>query len=61
MPVVTVEMTEGRTLEQKRQLAAEITAAFAKIGTKAEAVYVVLHEVPRQNWAVGGQLLSERK
>lgn len=61
MPVVTVEMTEGRTLEQKKQLATDITAAFVKMGVRAEGLYIVMHDVPRQNFAVGGQLLSERK
>lgn len=61
MPVVIVKMLEGRTLEQKKQLAADMTDAFVKIGVPAQAVYVVLDDVPRQNWAVGGQLMSERK
>ena len=32
MPVVTVDMWEGRTVDQKRQLAEGITASFEKIG-----------------------------
>ena len=32
MPVVTFEMWEGRTIEQKKQLAEGITSAFVKIG-----------------------------
>ena len=33
MPVVTIEMWEGRSIDQKKQLAEGITASFEKIGT----------------------------
>ena len=36
MPVITVEMWEGRTPDQKKQLVADITAAFTKIGVPAD-------------------------
>jgi len=60
MPVVIVEMWEGRTLEQKRQLARDLTEAFVKIGTPAEAVHIILKEHPKSCWAQGGKLASER-
>lgn len=59
MPVVTVEMWEGRTLEQKKQLVAGITAAFEQIGTPATAVQIILKDVPKHHWAIGGKLASE--
>ncbi len=42
MPVVTVEMWEGCTIEQKKQLAEDITASFEKIGTPKEAVQIII-------------------
>ena len=59
MPVVTVEMWEGRTIEQKKQLVEGITTSFVKIGTSAEAVQVIIKDVPKHNWAIGGKLASE--
>ena len=59
MPVVIVEMWEGRTVEQKRQLVGDITSAFVKIGVPPEAVHVVLKDNPKHNWASGGKLASE--
>jgi len=59
MPVVTVEMWEGRTVEQKRQLAEGITSAFVKIGTAPEAVHIIMKDNPKHNWAMGGKLASE--
>ena len=60
MPVVTGEMWEGRTIDQKKQLVEGITSAFVKIGTPSEAVHVILKDVPKHNWAIGGKLASEK-
>ena len=59
MPVVIVEMWEGRTIEQKKQLVEGITSSFAEINTPPEAVQVILRDVPKHNWAIGGKLASE--
>ena len=61
MPVVIVEMWEGRTIEQKRQLAEGITSAFVRIGTPADQVHVIMKDNPRHNWATGGKLASDSK
>jgi len=61
MPVVIVDMWEGRTIEQKKQLVEGITATFAKIGVPAEAVHIILNDVPKHNWGTGGKLSSESK
>ena len=59
MPVVTVEMWEGRTIEQKKQLAEGITSSFEKIGVPKEVVQIIIKDVPKYNWAIGGKLASE--
>jgi 4-oxalocrotonate tautomerase len=59
MPVVVVEMWEGRTLEQKEKLIKGITKAFEEIGTKAESLNIVIHDVPKTNWGKGGQQASK--
>ena len=59
MPVVTVEMWEGRTIEQKKQLVEGITSSFIQIGTSPEAVQVIIKDNPKHNWAIGGKLASE--
>ncbi len=60
MPVVIVEMWEGRTHEQKKQLVKGITSAFVKIGTPQKAVHIVLKDNAKHNWATGGTLASEK-
>ncbi len=59
MPVVIVEMWEGRTVEQKRELAQGITDSFAKIGTPPDKVHVIMKDTPKHNWATGGKLASD--
>ena len=60
MPVVTVEMWEGRTIEQKKKLVEGITSAFVQIGTSSEAVHIIIKDIPKHNWATGGKLASEK-
>ena len=56
MPVIVVEMWEGRTIKQKKELVTGITSSFVKIGTPAEAVHIILKDNPKHNWASGGKL-----
>ena len=59
MPVVVVEMWEGRTPEQKEKLIKGITRAFEEIGVKPERLSVIIHENPKTNWGVGGNQASK--
>ena len=60
MPTYHVEMMEGRTLEQKKKLVAEITRISVEIlGGVADSVDVVITDIRRENWATGGKLWSE--
>lgn len=59
MPVVIVEMWEGRTVEKKRKLVEGITTAFTEIGVPADQVHIILKDNPKHNWASGGKLASE--
>ncbi|MFH1567867.1 MAG: 2-hydroxymuconate tautomerase [Gemmatimonadota bacterium] len=61
MPYVNVRMLKGRTKEQKQKLVKVISDAMAEIcGAKPESTFVVVDEVERENWAVGGVLMSDK-
>ena len=61
MPLITVKMLDGRTQEQKRELVKAITDAMVEIcGAKPEGTSVVIEEVTREHWAVGGVLVADR-
>jgi len=54
-------MFEGRTVEQKRAFVAAVTeAAVRTLGTSADSVDVILFDVPKQHWATGGKLWSDK-
>lgn len=59
MPVITVEWLEGRTAQQKAQLADAITRACIETAkTPPEQVWVVFRDVKRSDWSMGGKLLG---
>jgi 4-oxalocrotonate tautomerase len=61
MPEVYVYAAEGRTLDQKRALMQDITAAVVRnFGVPPETVVVQLVEAPKHHKAKGGVLFSER-
>lgn len=61
MPTIRVELLEGRTPEQKKALTQALTQAVVDtLGSKVEAVDVLLFDVPRTNWSSGGVLYSEK-
>jgi 4-oxalocrotonate tautomerase len=61
MPVVTVQLWEGRTIEQKRKLVRAITDAMVEhAGARPDGLHVILQEIPRENWARAGVLGVDR-
>jgi 4-oxalocrotonate tautomerase len=61
MPTIRVELMEGRTLEQKKNLVKALTQAVVDtLDSKPESVDVVLFDIKRHDWATGGVLWSEK-
>lgn len=62
MPVITITMTPGRSVEQKRDLIASVTRETARaIGCSATSVQIVLTEIGLDDWGSGGLSLAEKK
>ncbi|WP_078393058.1 2-hydroxymuconate tautomerase [Shouchella patagoniensis] len=61
MPIVHIQILEGRTTEQKRALVERVTTAVSEtINSPAERVSVVIDEMKTENFAVGGVLQSDK-
>jgi 4-oxalocrotonate tautomerase len=61
MPEIYVHAVEGRSLDQKRALIRDITAAVVKnFDVSADSVMVQIVESSKENKAKGGVLFSER-
>lgn len=57
MPVVTVQMWSGRTVEQKRKLVAAITEAMVQhAACKPDHLHVIIQDVPKDSWGRAGKL-----
>ena len=62
MPTIRVELFEGRTPQQKADLARELTEACVRVlGGSADGIDVLFFDVARQDWATGGVLWSEKR
>jgi 4-oxalocrotonate tautomerase len=60
MPTIHVEMYEGRTLDQRRKLAKELTEGTCRaLGCPADAVQIILTDIKKENWAEAGKLASD--
>lgn len=60
MPVVKIDMLKGKTSEEKEKLAMAIMAAFDQNDIPKEWVTIIFNDNPLENWAVGGEMLSEK-
>jgi 4-oxalocrotonate tautomerase len=60
MPIVHVHVWKGFSDEAKKKVIAGMTKVFVDMGIPAEAVEVVIHEIPKTDWGVGGEPASER-
>ena len=60
MPIVQIDLLEGRTLEQKRAMVAKVTDAIVETAQcPAEAVTIIIREMPPTLLGKGGKLRSD--
>lgn len=61
MPIVQIELLEGRTVEQKRILAEKVTQAIVEsIGAPPENVSIIIRDMAKENFAKAGKLASDK-
>ncbi len=62
MPIININLLEGRTVEQKRKLVVEITDAVVKsLNVKADTVKIILQDMAKNDYAEGGVLFMDKK
>jgi 4-oxalocrotonate tautomerase len=60
MPIVSIEWADGRSADQKREIARRVTNALTEVaGCAPEAVTVMFTDHPRHDIAKGGKLMSD--
>ncbi len=60
MPIVHVNCWEGIGEEKVKTMIGGITKAIADVGIPAHAVQVIVHEIPKTHWGIGGEPASEK-
>ncbi len=60
MPIVRVDFWEGAGKEQVKKMIRGITDVMVEIGVPEQAVEVIVYEVPKTHWGVGGEPCSEK-
>ena len=55
MPVIQITISQGRSVEQKRELIKVLTKETARImKTNEEKIRILIYEVSKENWGNGG-------
>ena len=60
MPIVHVNVWKGFGEERIKTVIKNITKVFVDLGVPAHAVEVIVHEIPKTNWGIGGEPASEK-
>ncbi|AYV56732.1 tautomerase family protein [Leptospira kmetyi] len=59
MPYVNLQVAGPLTRQQKEEIVKEFSETLHRVAGKPPAVtYIVIEEVAKENWAVGGKLLE---
>jgi 4-oxalocrotonate tautomerase len=62
MPVIQITISQGRSVEQKRELVQVLTRETARImKTEKEKIRILIYEVSKENWGNAGVLGLDMK
>ena len=60
MPIIDVKVWEGFGPERAKTAIQGITSVFEQMGIPRQAVEVVVHEVPKSHWGIGGETAEDK-
>ena len=60
MPLVHVNVWEGFGEKKAKTVIQGITKVFSDLGIPTQAVEVIVHEIPKSHWGIGGEPASEK-
>lgn len=62
MPFIQINMLEGRTVEQKRELVKTVTKSVSdSLGVPESIVTIIIKDLPKTNFSQGGTLALDKK
>lgn len=61
MPIIQMNLVEGRSVAQKRAAVAAITEAVVRsLGVQPEQVRIMINEMPSEHFAIAGETAAMR-
>jgi 4-oxalocrotonate tautomerase len=60
MPIVHVNVWEGFGQQKAKTVIEGITKVFVDLGIPLQAVEVIVHEIQKSHWGIGGEPASEK-
>ncbi len=61
MPIVRIDLWEGRDSETRRELVRNVSEVVSEtLDVSIDHVRVILNEIPRENWGIGGEPASQK-
>ena len=60
MPIIHVNVWEGFGQEKAKTTIQNITKVFVDLDIPAHAVEVIVHEIQKSHWGIGGEPASEK-
>ena len=60
MPIVDVKMWKGTSKDAAEKIISGITKVFVELGIPERAVEVIVYEIPKTHWGIGGKPASQR-
>ncbi|MBY9014797.1 MAG: tautomerase family protein [Candidatus Lokiarchaeota archaeon] len=60
MPIIHVNVWKGFGDERVKNVILNITKVFVDLGVPQHAVEVIVHEIPKTHWGIGGEPASEK-
>jgi 4-oxalocrotonate tautomerase len=61
MPVIHVNMWKGISEEAVKKIISGITKVFVDMNIPAQAVEVLIHEIPKAHWGIEGKPATESR
>jgi len=60
MPIIHVNVWKGFGQEKIKTVIHKITQIFVDLGVPQQSVEIIVHEIPKTSWGIGGEPASER-
>ena len=61
MPIIHVNMWKGISEKSIKQIISGITKVFVDMDIPAQAVEVIVHEIPKAHWGIEGKPATESR